>query len=96
MPAFFLNGRYFTKWETIHIFHPILISILAILAPKKAKKNTFPDPNFGPANDKNAVDPFFGLFGGPKRAWEALSQIFGKSNFLGQFDYKKGPKCSLG
>ena len=52
-------------------------------------------PNFGPATDKNAIDPFFGLFGGPKRAWEALSQIFGKSNFLGQFDYKQGPKCDF-
>ena len=37
--------------------------------------------------------PLFMPFKAPKRVWEALSQIFGKSQiFLGHLDHKKEPK----
>ena len=40
--------------------------------------------------------PLFLPFQAPKRVWEALSQIFGKSQiFLGHLDHKKVPKMQL-
>ena len=37
------------------------------------KGGGFSDPNFGPADNKNAIETPFLPFQAPKRVWEALS-----------------------
>ena len=57
----------------------LILSILALKQPK----NTFSYLNFGPAEDKNAIEAHFQAILRTQRVWEALSQI--SQNFWGSF-----------
>ena len=62
-------------------------------SPKKAKKPNFWIRILVPPTTKMLQKPLFSPFQAPKRVWEALSQIFGKSQiFSGHLDHKKVPK----
>ena len=65
-------------------------------SPKKAKKTNFRIRILVPPTTKMLQKPLFLPFQAPKRVWEALSQIFGKSQiFSGHLDHKKVPKTRL-
>ena len=62
------------------------IPILVILAQKR-------DPNFGPADDKNALEtPLFAISSPQKSMGGIVIDIWEKSNFFRSFGSQKGAK----
>ena len=62
----------------------VLDSNTSHFSPKKAKKNAFLDPNFGPADDKNAIETRFQAILRPRKSMGGMVIAIGeKSNFFG-------------
>ena len=60
-------------------------------SPKKGQKTTFPDPNFGPANNKNAIETLFLAYLSPQKSMgDFVIDILEKSNFFGSIGSQKG------
>jgi len=54
------------------------------------------DPNFGPADNKNAIEtPFFAISSPQKSMGGIVIDIWEKSNFFGSFGSQKGAKNAI-
>ena len=63
---------------------------------KRQKKNKFLDPNFGPADNKNAIEtPYFAISSPQKSMEDIVIDILEKSNFFGSFGSQKGAKNTI-
>ena len=74
----------------------ILDTNFSHFSPKKAKKNVFSDPNFGPGDDKNAIETRFQAILRPQKSMGGIViAIWEKSNFFGSIGSLKCTKNAI-